>query len=172
MNERRAQGRRTATLVLVWLLAVGFGAGLAWFAVDRAGRAVLDPSVATQRLPVLAASTAPTVSASPTPAPPSPATSSPDTSSRPSSTVSQPSGPVAAAQPTAGGTVAVRCDGAAVKLSYATPRPGWSTQVRDAGPDEVRVRFERGGHGGEHTQIDIRATCTASSRPVFDVEQH
>jgi hypothetical protein len=63
--------------------------------------------------------------------------------------------------------VAVSCSGDAASLQYATPAAGWSAEVRDTGPDEVRVRFKRGDGSGE-SKLDVRARCSGGS-PTFSL---
>lgn len=151
---------RGVLVVAAWGLAVVVGSGSAWYAVDRAGQAVTrtdgapaqpGPSSAPSR-PSRSPSDGPTGTASPSPEPTDTATSG-ATSTR----------------PTDGGTVAVSCTGRAAELVYATPAAGWSVEVRDSGPDRVRVRFELRGDG-EERELDVRAECPAG-RPVFAVER-
>jgi hypothetical protein len=42
----------------------------------------------------------------------------------------------------AGGIVVVEASGGAVSLVSAVPNPGYSVEVDEQGPDEVRVEFE------------------------------
>ncbi len=42
----------------------------------------------------------------------------------------------------AGGTVVVEASGGAVSLVSAVPTPGYTVEVDEQGPDEVRVEFE------------------------------
>lgn len=71
-------GRRLAVLA-AWLLAVGLGSALTWVAVDRAGRAVLDPAPLTRAADVLPDGATP-ATADPTAVPsPSPPSASPQT---------------------------------------------------------------------------------------------
>ena len=46
-----------------------------------------------------------------------------------------------------GGSVGVRCRGDASSLEFATPRGGYTTVVRDVGPDKVDVEFDNGPKG-------------------------
>ncbi len=46
-----------------------------------------------------------------------------------------------------GGSVGVRCRGDATSLGFATPRGGYTTVVRDVGPDKVDVEFDNGPKG-------------------------
>ena len=41
-----------------------------------------------------------------------------------------------------GGTVVVEASGGSVSLVSAVPNPGYTVEVDDGGPDEVRVEFE------------------------------
>lgn len=148
-----------------WVLAVVVASGSAWYAVDRAGQAVTGPETAPGSPGPVDPSPAPSgASASATGVPTVTATSSPT----PVPTDESTSG-TTATRPTEGGTVAVSCSGQAASLVYATPAAGWSVEVRDTGPDRVRVRFELRGDG-EEREVDLRAECPAG-RPVFSVER-
>ncbi len=46
-----------------------------------------------------------------------------------------------------GGSVGLRCRGDAASLEFATPRGGYTTVVRDVGPDKVDVEFDNGPKG-------------------------
>lgn len=153
---------RGVLVAAAWGLAVAVGSGSAWYAVDRAGQAVTRtdgaPAQAGPSSSPSGASRSPsggptgTGAVSPTPQPTDAATSEATTT-----------------RPTDGGTVAVSCTGRTAALVYATPAAGWSVEVRDSGPDRVRVRFELRGDG-EEREVDVRAECPAG-RPVFSVER-
>jgi hypothetical protein len=60
-----------------------------------------------------------------------------------------------------GGSVAVGCTGDRVRLEFATPRPGYSTDVNDPGPDKLDVRFE---HDDDESRVVV--TCRSGSAQV------
>lgn len=55
---------------------------------------------------------------------------------------------------TQGGFVTVRCRGNAIQLVSATPRDGWRLDVKDTGPERVRVRFI-----GTDRYVELFAVC-------------
>jgi hypothetical protein len=168
--------------LLVWLGAVVSIAAIAWFAIDAAGRQVIDDPVATRLTGVAATATtsaAPTTSSKPTnTARPSASSNSGANLSqiRPSAaptsvskelTITQENSLVSAESTysTVAGRVRVRCDGARITLDggYAQPATGWTVRVRDGGPDQVRVRFDR----GREQTLFVLARCE-DGRPAFD----
>jgi len=54
-----------------------------------------------------------------------------------------------------GGSVTARSSGDNIILVTASPHTGWSIDIRDAGPDRVEVRFEK---GGSETRIRMEAS--------------
>lgn len=50
---------------------------------------------------------------------------------------------------TAGGSVRVVVDGQSVTFGGAVPKTGWSIELKDPGPNEVKVEFEQNGGAGE-----------------------
>ena len=65
-----------------------------------------------------------------------------------------------------GGRVAARCVDGAVSLRSAVPNDGFSVEIADRGPDELRVEFDP-VDGGEDQRV--RVTCGPDGRPVFRV---
>jgi hypothetical protein len=161
----RITGRvpRGVLVVAAWGLAVAVGSASAWYAVDRAGQAVTRTDGAPAQTGPSSSSPS-GASRSPSDGPTGTGTASPT----PEPTDAATSG-ATSTRPTDGGTVAVSCTGQAAALVYATPAAGWSVEVRDSGPDRVRVRFELRGDG-EEREVDVRAECPAG-RPVFAVER-
>jgi hypothetical protein len=70
-----------------------------------------------------------------------------------------------AARQTPGGTVVVSLQGGRLALVSATPAPGYSVEVEESGPDEVRVAFE----AGEDGEVRVRAVVS-SGKVEFSVE--
>ena len=62
-----------------------------------------------------------------------------------------------------GGKVTARCAGAEVSLVTATPAVGFSVEVKDGGPQQLVLEFER---GGEERESRVRALCVAGA-PTF-----
>jgi hypothetical protein len=74
--------------------------------------------------------------------------------------------PVSAARQTPGGTVVVSLQGGTLSLVSAAPAPGFSVEVKAAGPAEVVVVFEGEGRS------EIRVVATAAGGAVtFWVEE-
>ena len=171
--------------LLVWLGAVVSIAAIAWFAIDAAGRQVIDDPVAARLTAVAATATtsaAPVIGSKPTNAarPSAPSNSGANSSQiRPSAaptsvskelTITQENSLVSAESTysTVAGRVRVRCDGARITLDggYAQPATGWTVRVRDSGPDQVRVRFDR----SREQTLFVLARCE-DGRPAFDQRQ-
>ena len=57
---------------------------------------------------------------------------------------------------TAGGAVTIRCTGSSVALVSVTAAAGWSSDLRNQGPDEVEVRFE-----SKDDHITVKARCSS-----------
>jgi hypothetical protein len=57
--------------------------------------------------------------------------------------------------------VVAECRGAAISLGGAQPSSGWSVEVDDAGPAELRVEFE-----SSDGRVRVEATC-AGGTPSF-----
>ncbi|MEP7035353.1 MAG: hypothetical protein ABI934_07180 [Actinomycetota bacterium] len=178
--------RSVVGISMIWLTAVAGVSVTAWVAIDRAGRDITDglvSSLSPLTVGVAPATTSPASTATPaepTTEPPAkvtisktPVPSPPKISAagKPSSPASLPS----VASPTAqdgtfsatGGQVSVRCTGTRIQLRIAQPDDEWRVDVQKAGPDEVRVTFQRGHDGGEGG-TSVRAVCV-SGRPDFKV---
>lgn len=132
----------------LWAAAAAVSVGVGFGAVHLVGQEVINDAPRTLSAPP---------SADPTPA----ATGSDD--GTPASRPARPA-PTRAAPPArgqvrtvvlTGGTVAVRCQGNAVSLLYATPRDGYSMDKGHSGPHEVEVEFE--GPGGKSR---LKAYCS------------
>jgi hypothetical protein len=177
-----ASWRRRGLVIATWLLVVALGSVLTFLVVDRAGRAVLDPSTASNsRLPEIVPEA--TSALTPTDPPITPTdvpTASSDAPGAPQTAepAPTPAPAVPAPQPvqrTEGGIVAIACADTEVALNYATPATGWRMEVRDAGPAEVRVRFRLGDGVSESEseregEVDVRGSC-AGGVPTFEVER-
>jgi hypothetical protein len=175
--------RRSVVLgVLAWTLVVAAVSGVAWLAIDRAGREVLGPT----SLPGAGAAAGPTTvgsgpgpspdasrspgGASPTPTP-DPTRSPTGTSEASPSASGQPAGPGARTRTVSvdGGRFAVTCEGRRVSLRYATPQEGWKVEVSDEGPEKVEVHFvQRSGGEGE---CEYTARCEGGS-PRVQGDEH
>jgi hypothetical protein len=62
-----------------------------------------------------------------------------------------------------GGKVTARCTGEEIALVAATPADGYSVEVKDRGPTQLQLEFERRGASAESR---VSATCVAGV-PVF-----
>lgn len=82
-------------------------------------------------------------------------TSTPSAPPAPTTTTTAPSGQYSRTFDTAGGSVRVVVDGNNVTFGGAVPKTGWSIELKDPGPKEVRVEFEQNGGEGE---IEFTAT--------------
>ncbi len=56
---------------------------------------------------------------------------------------------------TAGGSVRINVSGDSVTFAGATPLPGWTVELENSGPEEVKVHFER--NDDEADEIDFKA---------------
>ena len=194
--------RRSLTIgALVWLAVVVVVSVATWTVIDAAGRDVTarpagDPVGAGP----LVRSTAPAATSSPqrsrTPAAtprtrtPRPTRTTAAAPSVPPSTAPPVDRPTSQAEPRpaqapapaaqertwsgSAGTVTVRCVGRRASLVSATPADGWRMEVKDRGPDRVRVELESRGESGEaydgdSDKADVRAECLGGS-PRFRVD--
>ncbi len=57
-----------------------------------------------------------------------------------------------------GGRVTVRCTGDSIALGTAVPDVGFSVEVKDKGPDRLRLEFEASGSGLE-VETELVAVC-------------
>lgn len=64
------------------------------------------------------------------------------------------------------GKVTARCRDGAISLVAATPSDGFGVDVKDRGPTQLLLEFERKGDAGE---TRVRATCV-NNNPVFTRE--
>lgn len=58
----------------------------------------------------------------------------------------------------------VTCRGAVISLDSAVPAQGFTTSVKDAGPDEVEVRFT-----SSSTDVEVQSWCQGG-RPTGSVQ--
>ena len=65
-----------------------------------------------------------------------------------------------------GGKVTARCSGGDISLVTATPAVGFSVEVKDGGPQQLIVEFER---GGSERESRVRAICVGQA-PEFTRE--
>lgn len=100
------------------------------------------------------------------------------TDSTPPSTVAQPSTPTTTLSPpttttiasttttvssytktydTEAGSVRISVSGESVTFSGATPLPGWTVELENSGPEEVKVHFERNEDEDEEDEIEFKA---------------
>lgn len=122
----------------IWLAATAAATSVAWLAVAAAG----DEVSAQPLVPVVTATTITGSSSTST-------TNSTSTTSGPTSTtgtsdptsVTPPTGAKLKPINTAGGKVIVSYTEDEVRLSSATPNPGFDMEIEDAGPEKVDVRF-------------------------------
>lgn len=56
---------------------------------------------------------------------------------------------------TAGGSVRINVSGESVTFAGATPLPGWTVELKDSGPEQVSVHFER--NDDEEDEIEFKA---------------
>ena len=141
----------------LWLAIVGIGAGLAWIAIDGAGRQVTASEPLTPDR-TSAAST-------PTTGLPSATPTEPASGPTPTTATSQPAPtdrPRFRTWTGAAGSVTVSCTGLRAQLKGATPADGWRVERTESGA-EVRVRFER-----NEVETRVEARCSPSG-PVFEV---
>ena len=64
------------------------------------------------------------------------------------------------------GVVTVECRGARIELKGAQPNSGWSIEIDDRGPDEVRVDFDS-NDGDRRTRVE--SVCVGGT-PRFEVD--
>ncbi len=144
-------GRRSVALAVVgWVVVAVAGAVLVWGVISRAGDGVSGDLDALPSVERSAASRDP--SGTPDRSPPG----SPSTSSSPpaTSTPASPTRPVERTWHGAAGVVSAECDGAAIRLTLATPTSGYAQEVDETGPDRVRVEFET-----DESRTRVEARC-------------
>jgi len=163
-------------------------AAIAWFAINVAGQQLIADPVA---LPLAAPTIAPadgleitTVPIPPTsPIQKSTAKSVEKSSGSPPSVsptpgasevaITQEHTPIAVASTfsTFAGRVRARCDGAWITLAggFAQPASGWAVKVRDGGPEQIRVRFDRSDRD-DRASLLVVADCV-DGRPLFELSR-
>lgn len=156
--------------VALWMAIVVAGSGLAWFAIDRAGRQV---STAEPLVPDRTGATSTPDTAAPSPTPTTHPTT--PTSSTPTPTVPTPTAAPSRSPTTehprfrtwtgTAGSVTVSCSGSQSRLVGASPADGWRAE-RQESDDDISVTFER-----NEVEVEVQARCTASG-PVFEVDSH
>ena len=164
------RARRAVLVAVAWLALVVVGSSLVWAVVSRAGVGV----DAGGSVPVVATPSGSTAPRSPTPSgspyavpsPSAPSAPSPPTSpgSQPSS--SQPSSAPPASPPAPqrggwsgpGGTVVVTCTGDRIAFEGASADDGWNIEVKDRGPQRVRVELEE--RSGSERETHVEGRCT------------
>lgn len=181
--------RRRALVVAVWVAGTVAAMSLALFAVDLVGDRVTD-GTSTAAAPgaggpsttggvVVTSTVAPgatTTTTAPGAPPPGPAPSPSTTSGQPaapavSAPATVPASPAPSSPPsstgtfsTEGGSLAAACDGAAVRLLWASPTSGFAAEIHDAGPDRLEVRFR-----SDDDETRIRVACVDGA-PVQEAE--
>ena len=102
----------------------------------------------------------------PGPGPSSPPNNPPSSSAPPPPKPTQDSGVRRSWQGSAG-VVTVECRGATISLKGAQPNSGWSIEINERGPEEVRIDFES-NDGDRRTRV--QSECVGGT-PRFDVDQ-
>lgn len=129
--------RGVMVVVGLWLGTVAIASALTWSVISLAGARVGQPSAVT--LPIAATSAG--------------------------STAGSTASPVAqtAAWTGTAGKLTARCRGGRISLVAATPAVGYSVEIKDRGPEQLRLEFEG---GGTEQETSLRATCV-DGRPEF-----
>ena len=135
--------RGILVVVGLWLGTVAVASALTWSVISLAGARVGQPSAIT--LPIGSASATATAS-------------SPGTVASPVAQTDSWTG--------AAGKLTARCRGDRISLVAATPAVGFSVEIRDRGPEQLRLEFE--GRESEQ-ETSLRATCV-DGRPEFAKE--
>lgn len=171
--------RGVALAVVGWVVVVAIGTGLVWAVVSRAGEGVTEEPDA---LPDASGTVASAPDTGPSDASPSRSTRQTPTSGRTSAGTppSSPSAPAAPPPTTSvgaeavhrtwqgdAGVVSVECRETTIRLTGAAPNSGYSVELDDTGPDDVRVDLES-ADGDRRTRVE--AVC-AGGTPVFAVDQ-
>lgn len=151
------------TIISIWVAATVVVTVLAWQIVAAAGEQVSPgPQIPVGSLPVTTPpsstttpSTTSTSTTSPTTTRPTTATTKPSqggtSSTSTTTTTTAGSNWSVKTIPTSGGTVVVSYRPEEVVLNAATPAPGYSTDIGDAGPPKVRVEFE-----SDESKVEVR----------------
>ncbi len=69
---------------------------------------------------------------------------------------------------TDGGSVRVIVEGSSITFGGAVPKPGWSVELKDGGPDEVKVEFEENAGSGE---VEFEAHVEDDGELVVEISQ-
>jgi hypothetical protein len=180
-REVSALKTRILASITLWFAAVASVAGIAWLAIDTAGRQVtavpISAPMATDLTGPPTPSAAQSPSSSATSASPKSSSTRSSPRSRPSRTASKPaknsgsaSTPtwVTGTYSTTAGRLRVSCQAAQITLDggYAQPAPGWSVRVQSGGPQRVQVLFEL----RDKQAVLVLAVC-ADGRPQFDQDR-
>lgn len=152
-------GLRRAGIVLAWVIATVLATGVAWWAVSVVGRgpsasetSVLSQAdVAAQLETERAAAATATPTTDPTP---TPSATEPTPSATTEPTTTPASDEIARTWDVAGGQVSASCRGTVIGLLGATPRDGWSMEVKHDGPEEIEVEFSSG-----ESETGLNARC-------------
>ena len=167
--------RRFVLGAVAWVLVVTAGATLVWTVISDAGSGVAG------ELPTETPASTGGQSASERPSPSgTPSQSASAASASPSASPSarrpgrrrrrpprpdQPTAdPVRRSWRGAAGVVVAECRGGAITLVSAQPTSGWTIEVDDTGPDDLRVEFENAD-----ARVRVEATC-AGGTPSFAVD--
>jgi uncharacterized protein YcnI len=59
---------------------------------------------------------------------------------------------------TVAGSVRITVSGESVTFAGATPLPGWTVELENSGPEEVKVHFERNEDEDEEEEIEFKAS--------------
>jgi len=97
---------------------------------------------------------------------PAPTTASTRAAPSPSPTTSPPTTAASVTEQTfvlTGGSVRVRCTGAAAQRLSSNPASGYTMDIRSSGPQQVEVRFD----GAEH-RSELKASCTGGGTIVAE----
>lgn len=160
-------------MVVAWALAAVLAGGVTSWAVTVATGErgptrdhVLSAAEVAAALTRQTASPTPTGSAPPSAsssqAPPEPSpTAAPPPAPAPEPTTDAPPAPpaptaaeVARIWDVAGGQVSASCRGRAISLTAATPRDGWTLEVKHSSTESLEVEFRR-----DESESAVRATC-------------
>jgi hypothetical protein len=192
--------RFPAMALLAWFTVVALGSGLVWTVISHAGASVVSNAAplyadeATQN-PVPQPSGSSTTHSSPTKSPEDkntkkhdsskpttgpttgPSQGEPSSNSSPSpshNTTPKPdkSTPDTQRRTWSGkaGTVSVSCTGKRLRLIAAQPNVGYRVEVENEGSDELKVKFEPSGDGGETV---VKAVCRGGTpRLTIESDDH
>lgn len=138
--------KRALLFVGAWLAATAVTGVVAWAGVRLAGERTGDEALipmSSQQVAALAAAATTTTSA--------PSSTAAPTTTTPYATTTT-TGPAVVAHRVRGGTLVVSLEGGTLSLVGATPAPGFSVEVEEAGPAEVLVVF-----GSDEEEMEVRA---------------